>query len=159
VPPGPRRRRGRPRRAGGADAAAAAGRFHETNPRNAPMKPNPLQWQRHAASELSNATLADAWNRLNAERGDLPFLSAGAVVNALDVFGNGSEKLLVGRRGDRICAMFVLVPAGALRWRTFQPSQVPLGCWVAEAAEDLAALSRSLMRGPLGFCLVLSITQ
>jgi len=65
----------------------------------------------------------------------------------------------VGSQGGAICAMFVVVPDGRLRFRTFQPSQLPLGAWVSAKGMDPVELSRSLMRGPLGLCLVLSITQ
>lgn len=119
-----------------------------------------ILWENHPASALKFIPgLAAEWDRLNAIRGDLPFLRAHAVALALDIFGNGSERLLVGRRNSIIEALFVVVPAGALRWQTFQPSQLPLGAWVSEPTLSLANLVRSAMRGPLGLCLVFSVTQ
>lgn len=119
-----------------------------------------LDWQNLPASSLpKDAQLAVAWNRLNASRGDLPFMTADAVNAALKVFGSGMERLVIGREDGRIAAMFLLVPEAKFRWRTFQPSQLPLGAWVAEAGLPLHALATSLQRGPLGLCLVLSITQ
>ncbi|HRH86933.1 MAG TPA: GNAT family N-acetyltransferase [Rubrivivax sp.] len=56
-------------------------------------------------------------------------------------------------------AMLLVVPDGMLRWRTFQPSQLPLGAWVAAPHLGLPDLCRSAMRGPLRACMVLSITQ
>ncbi len=103
--------------------------------------------------------LLAAWDRLNARRGDLPFLVSTVVLAALEVFGLGSERLLIALDGDWVVAMFVLVPTKGLRWRTFQPSQIPLGAWVAEADLTLRELGRSLLRGPLGPSLALSITQ
>ena len=120
----------------------------------------PIQWESHPASALKlSPDLADEWDRLNAERGDLPFLRAHAVVLALDVFGNGSERLLVGRKNAIIEALFIVVPTGALRWQTFQPSQLPLGAWVSKSTLSLTDLVRSAMRGPLRFCLAFSVTQ
>ena len=56
-----------------------------------------IAWTRLAASALKQAPeLSTAWDRLNARRGDLPFLSADAMIAALEIFGDGSEKLLVG---------------------------------------------------------------
>jgi len=120
----------------------------------------PLRWTRQpAAAALGQPDIAADWDRLNAQRGRLPFLDAGAISNALEVFGQGNEQLLTGRNGSHSVAMFVLSPQGALRWQTFQPSQVPLGAWVAEAALSLETLVDGLIRRPLGFCLVLSVTQ
>lgn len=119
-----------------------------------------IRWQKYAASQLrAQPEMALAWDRLNAQRQDLPFLSTDAMAAALDVFGTGQEQLLVGYQGPAPIAMFVLQPEGPLRWRTFQPSQLPLGSWVAQAGLDLPTLTRSLLRDPLSFCLVLSVTQ
>lgn len=119
-----------------------------------------LVWTRCPAPQLvQEPALAGAWNRLNAERGDLPFLTAEATALALEIFGRGDEQLVAARHGERIVAMFVLASQGKLRWTTFQPSQVPLGAWVAEAGLDLVALGESLARHAVGLCLTLSITQ
>lgn len=126
-----------------------------------PSVPTPhLSWENIAPSSLRNdASLRLEWDRLNSARGDLPFLSADAIGVALQVFGEGRERLLVGRQGAAIAAMLLLVPEGKLHWRTFQPSQVPLGAWVAEPHLSIAAVASSLVKGPLGICLAVSITQ
>jgi CelD/BcsL family acetyltransferase involved in cellulose biosynthesis len=108
---------------------------------------------------MQDARLLCDWDRLNALRGNLPFLAGDAMACALKVFGDGGERLLVAREESRVVAMFLLVAHGRFRWKTFQPSQIPLGAWVAEADIPLLDLARSLLRGPIGFCLVLSITQ
>ncbi len=119
-----------------------------------------LHWQNVAASALrDDAGLSLQWNRLNARRGDLPFLGAEALCIALEVFGDGRERLLVGQRNDAVAAMLLLVPDGRLRWRTLQPSQIPLGAWVAEPDLSADDLARSLVKGPLGLCLAVSLTQ
>lgn len=119
-----------------------------------------LAWEDLPGSALrQRPDLLTEWDRLNADRGDLPFLAADVINHALEIFGNGSERLLVGRQGHTLVALFLLVPLGKFRWFTFQPSQIPLGAWVAEAQLSLVELARSLSRGPLGICLSLSITQ
>jgi CelD/BcsL family acetyltransferase involved in cellulose biosynthesis len=119
-----------------------------------------IAWNNLPASALQqSADLFAAWDRLNAERGDLPFLAAEAILAALETFGQGRERLLIGRQGPAITCMFLLAPLARSSWQTFQPSQIPLGAWVAEARRPLLELARSLIRGPLGFCLSLSITQ
>jgi len=119
-----------------------------------------LQWKvLPSRAFLDEALLRSNWDRLNAQRGDLPFMSSEAVQAALQIFGNGSEVLAVGSAEGRCQAMFLLVPDGRLRWRTFQPSQLPLGTWVAEAGLELQGLSQDLIRGPLGMSLAVSVTQ
>ncbi|MDC6166111.1 GNAT family N-acetyltransferase [Paucibacter sp. XJ19-41] len=124
------------------------------------MASPPLQWKLRPAQALrDDPAIRSAWDRLNSQRGDLPFMSADAVGAALAAFGSGQERLAVASRGAEPVALFVLVPDGRLRWATFQPSQLPLGTWVAAPDLQLADLARSLCRGPLGLCLALSITQ
>ena len=119
-----------------------------------------LNWQRHPASRLvSDAGLQAEWDRLNARQRNLPFLGADVITAALEAFGNQSEQLLVGSAGGKTLAMLVLVPSGWLRWSTFQPSQLPLGAWVAEPAWSPLDLSRSLLHSAMGPSLALSITQ
>lgn len=119
-----------------------------------------INWTRTPAAPLSeDGEIAREWDRLNSLRLNLPFLSVLALSAALRAFGSGNERLLVGRQGARVVAMFLLVPQGRWRWATFQPSQIPLGAWVAEPFLDLDTLTRGLLHGPLGACLALSITQ
>jgi CelD/BcsL family acetyltransferase involved in cellulose biosynthesis len=119
-----------------------------------------LAWKNFPASSLHlDSHLAHTWNTLNACRGDLPILTAEAVVAALQTFGTGTERLLVGTANGATVAMFVLEPQAKFRWQTFQPSQLPLGTWVAASDYALTDIVYSLQRGPLGLCLVLSITQ
>lgn len=119
-----------------------------------------LNWRKLPANALlTDTSLQAEWDRLGAQRLDLPFMCAKAISAALEVFGSGQEQLLVGRADADIQAMLVLVSDGRFRWRTFQPSQLPLGAWVADAVHNLPDLCRSLMRGPIDLCLVLSITQ
>jgi CelD/BcsL family acetyltransferase involved in cellulose biosynthesis len=120
-----------------------------------------MNWTNLPARQLLDTpALQQQWDRLNAARHDLPFLSAQAIGAALQVFGQGHERLLLAKdsTGEPV-AMLLLVPDGRLRWATFQPSQVPLGAWVAQAGRSTTTLCRSLLRGPLGFALVVSLTQ
>ncbi|HRL76641.1 MAG TPA: GNAT family N-acetyltransferase [Candidatus Accumulibacter phosphatis] len=119
-----------------------------------------LAWQNLPAAALQqNSTLSADWDRLNTLRADLPFLRAEAIIAALESFGTGKERLLVGRQGQVISAMFLLVRNSTAEWQSFQPSQLPLGAWVADPGLPVLDLARSLIRRPLGFCLLLSITQ
>jgi Acetyltransferase (GNAT) domain len=119
-----------------------------------------ILWSNHPASVLaSDQNLIQHWDRLNAEHGDLPFLSADVVNSALRILGNGQERLLVATRGSEVLALFLLTPTGKFQWQTFQPSQLPLGSWVCSAHENLVDMARGMLHGPLGFSLSVSITQ
>ncbi len=112
-----------------------------------------------ALSLLQDERLLREWDRLNATHGDLPFLGGDAIVSALKILGDGRERLLIAYEGTTTRAMFILCAQKEFKWQTFQPSQLPLGAWVADAHVPLQQLARSLVRGPLGLCLALSITQ
>jgi CelD/BcsL family acetyltransferase involved in cellulose biosynthesis len=132
---------------------------HNASPRYA-MPSHKIHWQNLPANALhSIPDLLLDWDRLNAERADLPFMTAAAVCSALETFGSGTEKLLIGREAGTVVAMLLVVPSGSLQWRTFQPSQLPLGVWVAAKHLTSTYIARSMLRGPLGFCLGFSITQ
>ncbi|NUP87813.1 MAG: GNAT family N-acetyltransferase [Burkholderiaceae bacterium] len=94
----------------------------------------------------SDKALQAHWDRLNAERLDVPFLSSYAIAAALAAFGGERTKLLVADEGAEPVAMFLLEAADTWRWSTFQPSQLPLGAWVARADLRLAPLCRDLLR-------------
>jgi len=115
------------------------------------MPPSPaLVWQNLPAASLhQDAVLSAAWDRLNAQRGDLPFLNTEAITASLDSFGTGRERLLVGRQEHTITAMCLLVRTSATAWQSFQPSQLPLGAWVADDRLPVLELARSLIRQPL----------
>jgi Acetyltransferase (GNAT) domain len=124
------------------------------------MSSSRLAWQSLAARQmLADVGLCQTWDALNGNGTNLPFLDTCSVIAALRVFGRGDERLLIGRDGDGTAAMFVLQPCGIGRWQTFQPSQLPLGVWVARPDWRLAKLSESLLRGPIGPAVVLSVTQ
>lgn len=124
------------------------------------MAPHTLHWQNLPASALtSTPTLLSEWDRLNADRINVPFLASAVVSLALKIFGLGTERLLIARADGALVAMLIVVPSGMFQWRTFQPSQLPLGVWVSRKFIPVRDISRSLMRGPLGFCLGFSMTQ
>lgn len=124
------------------------------------MQKRQIQWKNLPATSLfKDQLLAAHWDQLNSERGDLPFLASDVMASALKLLGQGTERLLVGYESTNCVAMFLLSPIGMFRWQTFQPSQIPLGAWVAKADLDLPDTARNLMHSNLGLCLGLSITQ
>lgn len=121
-----------------------------------------LTWRGLDARALStDVGLRSDWDRLNRTGLDLPFLASDAICAALDEFGSGREVLLCGSEGGRDRAILLLTPSGRLRWSTFQPSQIPLGCWVAEPDLTPTLLAaQALSSRCLGnLALVISLTQ
>lgn len=121
-----------------------------------------LSWRRLPARVLDlDAGLRSNWDRLNRSGLDLPFLDSDAICAALEEFGSGGEVLLCGHEDGRDRAMLLLAAAGRLRWSTFQPSQIPLGSWVAEAGLAPQELARQALSSRcLGsLASVLSLTQ
>jgi hypothetical protein len=55
--------------------------------------------------------------------------------------------------------MAILRRAGAGRWETFQPSQMPLGAWIQRPGLPIEPLLAGLTRGLPGFAFMLSVTQ
>ncbi len=124
-------------------------------------KMSPLIWKNLPATALGQSTdLKADWDRLNAARGNLPFLSSQAMSVALQVFGLGTERLLLGLANGQTSAMLLLANVGKLRWQTFQPSQIPLGACVADAGLPIDDIATSLLQsGAIKLGLSLSVTQ
>jgi hypothetical protein len=105
-----------------------------------------VTWTLHPAASLER--FAEAWDGVNDARGGVPFLRAAFIRQLLKEFASGDELLAVyGDRGSA-AAFTVLSPKGMGVWQTYQPSQLPLGAWVArpgfELGQRLAALLRAL---------------
>jgi CelD/BcsL family acetyltransferase involved in cellulose biosynthesis len=116
-------------------------------------------WTLSPCAELST-THAAAWDALVARCGDTPFLRSDFLLPALAEFGSGREWLAraVGPGGELLAAALVR-PAGRGMWETFQPSQLPLGAWVAPEGAPSVELARSLLGRLPGLALGLGLTQ
>lgn len=122
--------------------------------------PDRLTWTNHPARALgSEDALREAWNTLNASTTWQVFMDAEAIICALKHFGTGRERLYVGTEQGQVRCMAVLTRIDALRWSTFQPSQLPLGAFLIAPDAALDAVSASLLRKLPGVALALSITQ
>ena len=120
-----------------------------------------IAWHRADARNLvGDQTLRQHWDALNQGPPELPFLSAAAVVAAIECFGQGTEQLVWATTQGQVRFMAVLAAQGRWRWATFQPSQIPLGCCVAGREWPLQTWAELLLKsGQLGWALALSFTQ
>ena len=118
-----------------------------------------IRWVNENTTYLESKIIKNGWDELNNSHIDQPFLTSCSVLSALKYFGDGNQRLLLAYEDDRLVAMLVMSPSAKFQWRTFQPSQIPLGLWVVKKSIDLKYLARTLLRGPLGFCLAIDIMQ
>ncbi len=103
-----------------------------------------VTWTLHPATSLER--FADAWDRVNDARGGVPFLRAVFIRQLLKEFASGDELLAVYGDGSSAAAFAVLSPKGMGVWQTYQPSQLPLGAWVARPGLDLGQRLAELLR-------------
>lgn len=116
-----------------------------------------VAWTLYPAAQL--AQFAARWDSLNAEAGNLPFLETRFLLPLLANFGTGRERLAFAMEGDQCVAAALVEPLGRSRWQTVQPSQLPLGTWIARDEKRSVELVQSLMRRLPGFALNLGLTQ
>lgn len=106
-------------------------------------------WSRHTAQ----------WAALNETNGALPFLSPTYLTPLLEVFASGNERLAIASEGGTVQAMGIVTPAGRGMWETFQPSQLPLGAWIAQAGLHIRSMLPSLVAALPGMALGVGLTQ
>jgi CelD/BcsL family acetyltransferase involved in cellulose biosynthesis len=103
-----------------------------------------VTWTLHPATSLER--FAEAWDRVNDARGGVPFLRAAFIRQLLKEFASGDELLAVYGDGSSAAAFAVLSRKGMGVWQTYQPSQLPLGAWVARPGFNLGQRLAELLR-------------
>jgi CelD/BcsL family acetyltransferase involved in cellulose biosynthesis len=116
-----------------------------------------MGWTFRAASEFMRC--APDWDALCAAGGDVPFLGSAFMMPLLNEFGTGHELLAIHESARKIDVMALVVSNGRGTWRTFQPSQLPLGAWVMCSSTSPGQLLETLLRSLPGFALNFGITQ
>ncbi len=102
---------------------------------------------------------AEKWDALNRDSYQTPLLESNFVQPLLRHFGSGHEKLAIYYADNSIRAMSIVVKVKAGCWRTFQPSQAPIGCWLQVSEIPTKLLAKQLRNKLMFFPLVFSITQ
>ena len=133
-------------------------RRHRSHAHAAP--PVALDWQRLPAKRLfDTVALREAWDRLNAARGALPFLDTAVLRLAFQAFHPTGVELLVGNLAGQTQCLLLVQRTGLGRWQLYQPAQIPLGPLVAAAHLTLDGIARSALAALPFTTLVLSFTQ
>lgn len=101
----------------------------------------------------------EAWDSL-VQGGRFPaFMSSDFIGPAIHLLGGRESLLAIGMRGEEPQVATVLQHKGLGRWRTFQPSQLPLGAWVHIRGCDWVNLLNGLMRALPGIVMGIEVTQ
>ena len=116
-----------------------------------------MKWEFHPVGRFDRD--ADRWDALQRAAGAMPFHESAFLRPLLDEFGSGREVHAFGEDKEGTCAATIMTPRGYGMWQTFQPSQLPLGAWMASPATDIAALLAALLRRLPGFALFAGVTQ
>lgn len=99
------------------------------------------------------------WDALVRSRPGTPFLESAFLLPLLEVFGTGGECLCLLQESGQLRAAAIMERGRKAIWQTFQPSQLPLGAWIADGNLDLVAASYRLMQKLPGVTLALGASQ
>jgi hypothetical protein len=116
-----------------------------------------MTWQIHPIARFADH--AAAWDTVQHATTRVPFLESAFIQPLLQEFGSTQALLALHAQGSGHDAAAIVTPAGRGMWQTFQPSQLPLGPWLAPAQDDLAERLKSLLRALPGLGLGLGATQ
>ena len=103
--------------------------------------------------------LAPQWDALHATTRGVPFLQSAFMRPALEILGDGTECVAICGSRAQPAAMGIFVPDGHGRWRTFQPSQLPIGAFLTQADIDLDRSLGELIDALSSTTILLAITQ
>lgn len=121
------------------------------------MLNNEINWQVQSITEFGS--YISSWDELNAKNNNQPILSAIFIKALLEHFSSGNEQLILGWKNENLVFGAIFEKISNIRWRTFQPSQAPLGILICEASllnfDIISKISKLLPKNPL----LLDITQ
>lgn len=116
-----------------------------------------MTWTLHPIAKFSEQ--AAAWDALAQATPGAPFLESAFLQPALATFGTGDETLCLHHSAGQLDAAAIVQRGAKGMWETFQPSQLPLGAWLAAPGVDLVATAEALVAALPGLTLGLGLTQ
>ena len=105
------------------------------------------------------ASVRGAWNDLNQVTLRTVLLSSDFIEPLIETFSGGNECIVIAKRNDNVVALAIVQPSGRNRWRTWQPSQAPIGMLLCRPGEDLALFGERALRAMPGYALTLDLMQ
>jgi hypothetical protein len=116
-----------------------------------------MKWTLYPINEFFG--YQEQWDSLNQTLSESPLLHTDFVIPLLECFATGDELLAIYGDARNPKAMAILCKAKIGAWRTFQPSQAPVGMWLQNPSDSAESLLKSLHAALPGFNIKLSITQ
>ena len=116
-----------------------------------------MTWKLYPIARLHER--AAEWDHLQRGCNHAAFLESPFLLPLLAEFGAGNELLALNHEQGKLGAGAIVRPCGKGRWETFQPSQLPLGAWVANSDMHLASQAKELLTQLPGLALALGVTQ
>jgi len=95
------------------------------------MLSNEINWQVLKITEFGN--YASSWDKLNVNNNNQSVLSAIFIQALVKHFSTGQEQLILGWHNNTLVFGGIFEKLSRIRWRTFQPSQAPLGALICDA--------------------------
>ncbi|MGQ5523154.1 GNAT family N-acetyltransferase [Chitinimonas sp. PSY-7] len=114
-------------------------------------------WQIYPIDQFP--TVAGEWDALLQASAAIPFLESAFLLPLLKEFGNKREIVAIGRENGQAQAGTILQPRKLGLWETFQPSQLPLGAWVAKEGQTLEKCAQTLIPALPGLGLGIGLSQ
>ncbi len=102
---------------------------------------------------------AKYWDQLNNDSFNSPLLNSAFVSLLIKYFSDGSETLVIARTGNSPILMAIIKNNNLFSWQTFQPSQGPVGLWLADKSIDIADVCETIIKKLPGFPLIFGILQ
>lgn len=121
------------------------------------MSAAPTRWEFFPTSSFHEHRAE--WDALNDREARSPVLEGRFIGCALRSFSSGREKLAIATNGDEIVGAAILEKTRSFTWTTFQPSQAPLGAFIAARRVSMARLCEDLVVQLPGFVLMLGVSQ
>ncbi|MDH5691596.1 MAG: GNAT family N-acetyltransferase [Gammaproteobacteria bacterium] len=116
-----------------------------------------MSWELQPISIFSD--YRESWDALNEANYRSPLLESRFYQPQITHFGDDSLELAIFRDGNSIAAITILRKTNFGSWETFQPSQAPIGAWIADKKLDVATLLTQLANTLPGFAGSIGITQ
>lgn len=116
-----------------------------------------MTWKLYPIDQLR--VRASEWDNLQRSCHHAAFLETSFLLPLLAEFGNGQEQLALKHEQGELRAGAIFRSCGKGRWETFQPSQLPLGAWLASSDMPLETQTKELLTKLPGLVLTVGVTQ
>jgi len=116
-----------------------------------------MKWNLFGPGRFAEA--AKAWDSINSGGFDLAILDSRTIACAIEHFSAGREFTCIGHDTSGAALGLVFFKKRMARWKSFQPSQLPIGPTVARSGIDIVQAIESLARTLPGLCLSVGLTE